>query len=72
MAGKRIDDHSFFAGKGEKGVVLPKGVHLKAEHDDGAKEHLHKYEDTTEAILAQQELGERQAKKHDQRPMHRY
>lgn len=68
MAGKKIDDHSFWAGKGGKDMVLPKGAHTKAEHSDGHEGHLSHYEDTTETIRSQQEMGVKKAKGHAQRP----
>lgn len=66
--GQRIDDHSFFAGKGGKDSVFPKGVHTKHEKDDGHDGHLSHYEDTTETIEHQQEMGVKKAKGHAQRP----
>lgn len=69
--GQRIDDHKFFAGGMTKESVLPKGVHVKSEKDDGHGGHLSNYEDTTEAIERQQEMGVKKAKGHAQKPMHR-
>lgn len=66
--GKKIDDHSFWAGKGHHGSVFPKGVHTKPEHSDGHEGHLSHYEDTTETIEHQQEMGVKKAKHHSQRP----
>jgi hypothetical protein len=65
--GQRIDDHSFWAGKGSPGSVFPDGPHkIKMESSaEGAGEVL-KYEDTTEAIRAGQVEG---AKKIRARPM---
>lgn len=70
--GQRIDDHKFFAGSPEKGMVFPKGVHHKVEHSDGHDGHLSQYEDTTEAIRSQQEMSVKKAKSHAQKPGHRY
>jgi len=69
--GKRIDDHGFWAGKGGKESVFPKGVHNKAESSDGHAGHLSDYEDTTDKIKSQQEMGVKKAKAHDRRPLNR-
>jgi hypothetical protein len=58
MASRRIDDHSFFAGKAEHGSVFPDGSHkLKMERDDGHAGSISDYPDTTEAIERDQESG---------------
>lgn len=71
-AGRRIDDHASWVGKGSNGTVFPIGAKIKSESDDGHDGHLSDYEDTTESIKAQQELGVKTAKGHPQRPLHRY
>ena len=48
--GKRIDDHSFWAGSKPSGSVLPMGSKMKAEKDSAGDGHEPYYEDTTEAI----------------------
>lgn len=55
--GMRIDDHKFFAGKGSKGSVFPDGDHVKEYSSAEGAGSLSKYEDTTEAIKAQQMQG---------------
>ena len=67
MSGRRIDDHSFWAGKGGKDSVLPKGVHTKQYSDDGHAGGLSHYEDTSETIKSQQEMGVKKAKGHPQK-----
>jgi hypothetical protein len=63
MAGRRIDDHSFWAGKPGKDSRFPDGARTKDETTaEGAGAVMH-YEDTTEAIKSSQEMGERQIKK---------
>lgn len=62
--GRRIDDHSFWAGSKSKDSVFPKGVHTKDEHSADSAGSLMKYEDTTEAIRGAQEMGEKKAKSH--------
>lgn len=65
MSGRKIHDHSFWAGGRSKDSVLPKGVHHKHESSDGHAAALGKYEDTTEAIHAQQEMAMRKVKAHE-------
>ena len=61
---RRIDDHSFWAGRGSDDSVFPDGVHVKeVEAADGAGE-LERYEDTNEAIVRTQDEGERKIKSH--------
>lgn len=69
--GQRIDDHGFWAGKGSKDSVFPKGAHTKQESSAEGAGALHGYEDTTEAIKSQQEMGERKAKAHKMKPGYR-
>lgn len=62
MAGRRIDDHKFFAGSGSP--QFPKGVHTKDESSaEGAGAVTH-YEDTTETIKSQQEMGKKKINSH--------
>lgn len=60
---QKIDDHSFWAGKGHK-TVLPEGaktMHMKSA--EGAGE-LHRYEDSEQDIHRQQEEQVRKVEKH--------
>jgi hypothetical protein len=72
MAGQRIDDHSFWAGKAGKNMVMPQGVHTKELGSDGHAGELSNYEDTNEAIKKQQNMNVSKIKGHPQRPVHRY
>lgn len=72
MAGRRIDDHSSWVGKGSKGSVFPEGVKTKNESSAEGAGSLSKYEDTTETIKSQQEMGINKAKAHPMKPGHRY
>lgn len=54
---KRIDDHSAWCGKGSGGSVLPMGCKMKQESSAEGAGKLGMYEDTTEAIKAQQVAG---------------
>lgn len=71
MAGQRIDDHSFWAGKGSKGSVFPMGVHVKSESSAEGAGAVMRYEDTTEAIKSQQDEGMRKAKERPLKPNYR-
>jgi len=63
--GQRIDDHSFWAGKGGKDSVFPDGPHkTKDEHSAEGSGSVSKYEDTTEAIKTQQMAGSKKIKSH--------
>jgi len=70
--GQRIDDHSFWAGSKSKDSVFPDGPHKCKEYSsaDSAGMELD-YEDTTEKIRAQQEMAEKQVKKHPMKPLQR-
>jgi hypothetical protein len=64
MGGMRIDDHKFFAGGKSKGSVFPEGVHTKDESSAMTSGEVMKYEDTTESIKTQQNLGHGKIKAH--------
>jgi hypothetical protein len=65
MSGRRIDDHSFWAGSKGKDSVFPDGPHkTKAESSAEGAGKLMKYEDTTEAIRAAQVEGTKKVKSH--------
>lgn len=70
--GQRIDDHSFWAGKGGKGSVFPMEAKMKEESSAEGAGHLREYEDTTEAIKRVQVEGERQAEKRPLKQGYRY
>ena len=68
MSGQKINDHSFWAGGAGKNMVLPQGVHSKNESSaDGAGE-LSRYEDTSEAVKAQQVISKGKVKSHPMKP----
>jgi len=69
--GQRIDDHSFWAGKGDKDTVFPKGVHVKNTSSAEGACKISSYEDTSAKIREQQEMGIKKAEKHAARPLHR-
>jgi flagellar hook assembly protein FlgD len=72
--GQRIDDHSFWAGKGSKGSVFPDGPHkTKDESSAEGSGSVLKYEDTTEAIKSTQVEGVKKVKSHPMKqPGYRY
>jgi hypothetical protein len=69
--GKRIDDHSFWAGKGSKHSVFPEGVHCKEFDSAEGAGHMSEYEDTTEKIKSQQDMGIGKAKSLKQKHLYR-
>jgi len=73
MAGRKIDDHSFWGGKGEAGSVFPDGAHkLHMEKDDGHAGGITDYPDTTEHIERDQEEGVGKVKKQPLKSGYRY
>ena len=63
MSGRKINDHSFWAGGPGKDSVLPDGPHkTKAESSAEGAGEVGKYEDTTEAIKSQQMAAKGKAK----------
>lgn len=72
MSGRRIDDHSFWAGGKSKGSVFPEGAKVKHEGEAGDAAHLSRYEDTTEAIERVQNMGVKKAKGHNMKEGYRY
>lgn len=71
MAGRRIDDHSSWMGKGANGSVFPMGAKVKNESSAEGAGSVSKYEDTTETIKSQQQMGISKAKSHPMKPGHR-
>lgn len=72
MSGRRIDDHSFWAGSKGKSSVFPDGPHkTKDEHSANGFGELSHYEDTSEAIKSQQEMNKKKVHSHPQKPGHR-
>jgi hypothetical protein len=66
--GRRIDDHSFWAGGKGKVSVFPDGPHKeKMESSAQVAGSVPKYIDTTEAIKKQQDDGTKQIKGHQGR-----
>jgi hypothetical protein len=69
--GQRIDDHSFWAGKGSVNSVLPEETKCKQYNSAASAGSEMDYEDTTEKIEAQQDLSTKKVKAHPQKPLHR-
>jgi len=71
MAGQKISDHSFWAGKGGKNMVLPEGNKTKGESSASGFGGLSHYEDTTETIKKQQTMNTSKVHGHPMKPGHR-
>ena len=72
MAGQRIDDHSFWAGKKGKDSVFPDGPHKCRDYSSAESAGaVSKYEDTTEMIKEQQMNGDRKIKERPLKPTYR-
>jgi len=72
MGGRHIEDHSFWAGSKPKGTVFPEGPHkLKEEEDAKGFGKLSYYEDTTEALKAQQQLASKKVHSDPRKDLHR-
>ena len=68
MAGQKINDHSFWAGKKGSASVFPDGPHkVKMESSAEGAGAVMKYEDTTEAIKKSQVDGVKKVKGHQGR-----
>lgn len=69
MSGKRIDDHSFWAGKPSKGSVFPDGgAKIKDESSAEGFGGLSHYEDTTETIKSMQQMAKKKVHGHPMKP----
>jgi len=74
MAGRKINDHSFWAGAKGKDTVFPDGPHkTKMEMSaEGAGHVGTDYPDTTEAIRRDQMQGDSKIKSHKMKTGYRY
>ena len=71
MAGRKINDHSSWVGKGSNGVVFPSGAKMKSESSAEGFGGLSHYEDTTETIKSQQMMNKSKVNSHPQKAGHR-
>lgn len=71
MGGRKIDDHSSWMGKGANGSVFPMGAKVKNESSAEGAGAVSKYEDTTETIKSQQQMGIGKIKSHPMKSGHR-
>lgn len=70
--GRRIDDHSFWAGAKGKASVFPDGPHEeKMEMSAQGEGSVASYEDTTEMIRSQQMKGSGKIKSHPMKSLDR-
>ena len=72
MGGRKIDDHSFFAGKAGKASPLPDGNAVKSMEPGMGCGYLNDYQDSQEAIKKTQDRNARVANDQKQNPMYRY
>ncbi len=71
MAGRKIDDHSSWMGKGGK-YPLPEGNKMKEERSAEGSGGIMDYPDTTEAIHRDQKSGASKLKSKPMKPGYRY
>ena len=65
MSGRKIDDHSFWAGGKSDGSVFPMGAKHKHESSSEGAGHVgSEYSDTTEMVKRDQDMGDSKAKSH--------
>jgi len=69
--GRRINDHSFWAGKPGKDSRFPDGAKTKDESSAEGVGSLPSYEDTTEKIKASQELAKKKVNSDPRQAFHR-
>lgn len=62
--GMKINDHSWWGGKGSNGSVFPMGAKVKGESSAEGAGAVNQYEDTTERIKAAQVAGVGKIKGH--------
>ena len=72
MSGRRIDDHSFWAGGPSKGSVFPEGAKVKEEKSAEGAGGIMDYPDTTEDIVRDQKAGEGKIRSKPMKPGYRY
>ena len=69
--GKSLNE-KFWGGGASKGSVFPMGVKHKEESSAEGAGGMMKYEDTTETIKSQQEMGIKKAKSHGMKAGYRH
>lgn len=69
--GQKIDDHGEWPGRREKGAPLPMGNKTKYFSSAEGAGAMNEYEDTSEKIKSQQDMGIRKAEGHKQKPSYR-
>jgi hypothetical protein len=72
MGGQKIDYHSFWAGGRSKGSFFPEGAKTKEISEQEGAGSVMRYEDTQEAIHAQQRENVKQTKNRPLKPNYRY
>jgi hypothetical protein len=69
--GRKIDDHSFWAGSKSKESPMPMQAKMKQEHGAASFGTLNYYEDTTEKLKMQQDMATKQVHSHGRRHLER-
>jgi len=72
MSGRRIDDHSFWAGRKSEASVFPKGVHTKHVANVEGAGSIGSYEDTEEKIRSVQAKNIAKIKAHGMKEGYRH
>lgn len=71
MGGKRIDDHSFWAGSHGHNTVMPDGAKTKRDTTAESAGKLGLYEGVDEQIKRQQDMASSDVHKHGRKDLHR-
>jgi len=72
LGGRKIDDHSAWVGKSEKGEVFPTGCKTKQYTSAEGEGQLDRYQDKTEDIKAAQEESNKKIRANTPKPMYRH
>lgn len=68
---RRVDDHSFWAGKAPKGCVFPEGAKRKEFSSAEGAGELRGYEQSSEEIKKFQEMQDRKVSENPRKDYHR-
>lgn len=71
MAGRKIDDHAFWGGKGRE-YPLPDGAKMKKVASHEGEGGISDYPDTNEKIVSDQGKGDSKIKGHKMKDGYRY
>lgn len=71
MGGRKIDDHSFWAGSPAKGSVFPQGVHSRQMEEGPSAGSLNEYFDSASKIKEVQDKSARISRSYAAKPGYR-